>query len=85
MGSVERVELWVCRFYEEDDYFLTFCCRYLPESLEWSMDLDGTEGVVRLKEPKAFSNRDKTIEGSAVSFEWKATMTSFFNAMIESK
>lgn len=47
--------------------------------------MDGAEGVVRLKEPKAFSNRDKTIEGGAVSFEWKATMMSFFSSMIESK
>lgn len=62
-----------------------FLSSYLPESLEWSMTMEGAEGMVRLKEPKAFSNRDKTIEGGAVSFEWKATMTSFFYSMTESK
>ena len=64
-------------------------CGYLSESLEWRLALmvdagDGgdvrTFGIVRLKEPVAFSNSEtwKTVEGGAVSFEWKGTMTGFF-------
>lgn len=64
----------------------------LPGSLEWRMsvlDGDGNEGEgrregdVKLKAPVAFSNGMKMVEasgrGNGVTFEWRATVTSFFH------
>lgn len=59
---------------------------YLPESLEWSLSFAGsdrvderTEGSVRLKGPVAFSSNEKSVAGSAVGFEWRGSLGSFFS------
>lgn len=60
---------------------------YLPQSLDWSMsvtekgdsvEVPRTGGTVRLKDPVAFSNDEKSVDGNGVVFEWKAATTSFF-------
>lgn len=39
----------------------------------------GKEGAVRLKAPVAFSDSEKSVEGSAVGFEWMASLTAFLS------
>lgn len=61
------------------DRLMESSCGHLPKSLEWSICLDGRTSDVKVKDPVAYSRTARTMEGSHVSFEWRATMGSFFN------
>lgn len=53
-------------------------CGSLPSSLEWSMCLNGRTSTVRVKNPEAAAQVERTMEGSIVSFEWRHTLGSYF-------
>lgn len=53
---------------------------WLNERMAWQMSLGERASSTRLRNPRADATRHNTSDFANVSFDWKATMTSFFKS-----